>query len=105
MSNTASEETRFCKSCKKTKPHEEFVGMKDLSYVKTCKACREMWKRNDQNRDKERRNELARVCAKKPENIARKKTWENANPEKIEQKYKKIAGQTGYSRYRRVFEA
>ena len=64
-----------------------------------------MWKRNDQNRDKERRNELARVCAKKPENIARKKTWENANPEKIEQKYKKIAGQTGYSRYRRVFEA
>jgi hypothetical protein len=82
-------ETRFCKNCEKTKPLDEFVGAKNKGYVKSCKDCRETWIRNDKNRDKEHRNALAREASKTPENIATKKAWEAANPDKVEQKIKK----------------
>jgi hypothetical protein len=82
-------ETRFCKNCEKTKPLDEFVGAKNKGYVKSCKDCRETWIRNDKNRDKEHRNALARESSKKPERIAVKKAWEEANPDKVEQKIKK----------------
>jgi len=81
--------TRFCKNCEKTKPLDEFVGAKNKGYVKSCKDCRETWIRNDKNRDKEHRNALAREASKKPERIATKKAWEEANPDKVEQKCKK----------------
>ena len=81
--------TRFCKNCEKTKPLDEFVGAKNKGYVKSCKDCREMWIRNDKNRDKEHRNALEREASKNPERIAVKKAWEAANPEKMEQKCKK----------------
>jgi hypothetical protein len=74
-------ETRFCKTCEKPQPLDEFVGTKNKGLVKSCKTCRETWKRNDANRDKEHRNALAREASKKPENIAVKKAWEAANPE------------------------
>ena len=82
-------ETRFCKNCEKTKPLDEFVGVKNKGYVKSCKDCRETWIRNDKTRDKEHRNALAREASKKPERIAVKKAWEEANPDKVEQKIKK----------------
>jgi hypothetical protein len=82
-------QTRFCKNCEKTKPLDEFVGTKNKGYVKSCKDCRETWIRNDKNRDKEHRNALAREASKKPERIAVKKAWEEANPDKVEQKCKK----------------
>lgn len=82
-------ETRLCKSCDKVQPLDEFVGTKNKGFVKSCKTCRETWKRNDAKRDKEQRNELAREAAKKPERIATKKAWEEANPEKVEMKTKK----------------
>lgn len=81
--------TKFCKICEKTQPLDEFVGAKNKGYVKSCKTCRETWIRNDKNRDKEHRNALAREASKKPENIATKKAWEAANPDKVEQKCKK----------------
>ena len=74
-------QTRFCKNCEKTKPLDEFVGTKNKGYVKTCKPCREIWLNNDKKRDKEHRNALERVASKKPERIAVKKAWEEANSE------------------------
>jgi hypothetical protein len=74
-------EIRFCKNCEKTKPLDEFVGTKNKGYVKSCKDCRETWIRNDKNRDKEHRNALEREASKKPERIAVKKAWEDANQE------------------------
>lgn len=71
--------TRFCKNCEKTKPLDEFVGSKNKGYVKSCKDCRETWIRNDKNRDREHRNALEREASKKPERIATKKAWEEAN--------------------------
>ena len=82
-------QTRFCKNCEKTKPLDEFVGVKNKGYVKSCKDCRETWIRNDKNRDKDHRNALEREASKKPERIAVKKAWEEANPDKVEQKCKK----------------
>jgi hypothetical protein len=81
--------TRFCKNCEKTKPLDEFVGAKNKGYVKSCKDCRETWKRNDEKRDKEHRNALEREASKKPERIAVKNAWKEANPDKVEQKVKK----------------
>lgn len=80
---------RVCNSCNKEQSLDEFVGTKNKGYVKSCKTCRETWKRNDEKRDKEHRNALAREASKKPENIATKKAWAEANPEKRDQIYKK----------------
>ena len=81
--------TRLCNSCDKIQPLDEFVGTKNKGLVKSCKTCRETWKRHDANRDKEHRNALDREASKKPERIAVKKAWEDANPDKVEQKCKK----------------
>lgn len=82
-------QTKLCNSCDKIQPLDEFVGTKNKGTVKSCKTCRETWKRNDEKRDKEHRNALAREAEKKPERIAVKKAWEEANPDKVEQKCKK----------------
>lgn len=82
-------QTRLCKSCDIIQPLDEFVGTKNKGHVKSCKTCRETWKRNDAKRDKEHRNALAREAEKKPERIAVKKAWEEANPDKVEMKTKK----------------
>ena len=76
-----TQQTKLCNSCDKIQPLDEFVGTKNKGIVKSCKTCRETWKRNDANRDKEHRNALAREAEKKPERIAVKKAWEQANPE------------------------
>jgi len=89
INRSGIDQTRFCKNCEKTKPLDEFVGAKNKGYVKSCKDCRETWKRNDEKRDKEHRNALEREAAKKPERIAVKKAWEEANPDKVEKKCKK----------------
>jgi hypothetical protein len=82
-------QTKLCNSCDKIQPLDEFVGTKNKGYVKSCKTCRETWKRNDEKHDKEHRNALAREAEKKPERIAVKKAWEAANPDKVELKCKK----------------
>jgi len=89
LADNMDEGTRLCNSCDKIQPLDEFVGTKNKGFVKSCKTCRETWKRNDANRDKDHRNKLAREAEKKPERIAVKKAWEAANPEKVEQKTKK----------------
>ena len=82
-------DVKLCNSCNKQYPLDDFVGTKNKGVVKSCKTCRETWKRNDANRDREHRNALAREAEKKPERIAVKKAWEAANPDKVEQKCKK----------------
>ena len=89
LAENVDEGTRLCNSCDKVQPLDEFVGTKNKGFVKSCKTCRETWKRNDEKRDKEHRNALAREAEKKPERIAVKKAWEAANPDKVEQKTKK----------------
>jgi hypothetical protein len=89
INRSGIDQTRFCKNCEKTKPLDEFVGAKNKGYVKSCKDCRETWIRNDKNRNKEHRNALEREASKKPERIAVKKAWEEANPDKVEKKCKK----------------
>ena len=89
LAENVDEGTRLCNSCDKVQPLDEFVGTKNKGFVKSCKTCRETWKRNDAKRDKEHRNALAREASKNPERIAVKKAWEAANPDKVEQKTKK----------------
>ena len=82
-------DVKLCNSCNKQYPIDDFVGTKNKGIVKSCKTCRETWKRNDANRYREHRNALAREAEKKPERIAVKKAWESVNPDKVEQKCKK----------------
>lgn len=71
-----------CTCCCKVLPIELFVGVKN-NITKHCKNCRDDNKTQDARRDKEHRNELARICDKKPERIAVKKEWKENNYEKV----------------------
>lgn len=73
---------RVCTTCCKEYPIEDFVGIRPNTTTKTCKTCREQNNKQSSKRDKEHRNELARICSKKPEQIARKKAWNENNYEK-----------------------
>jgi len=50
---------------------------------KTCSQCRDEFKRQNEKRDKEHVRELDRINSKKPERVAAKHAWEEANPEKV----------------------
>ena len=85
--------TKTCTVCCKELPMEEFQGERSFKFItKTCKSCRESNKINDKKRDKEHRNELARICAKKPENIIVKQQWAEANYEKVAEKWMNYRG-------------
>lgn len=85
--------TKTCTVCCKELPMEEFQGERSFKLItKTCKSCRGSNKINDKKRDKEHRNELARICAKKPENIIVKQQWVEANYEKVSENWKNYRG-------------
>jgi len=71
-----------CGTCCKEFSCDNFVGEKGES-TKTCKICRTRCQYHDQNRDKKHRNELARISEKKPERLAKKADWKEANYEKV----------------------
>jgi hypothetical protein len=71
-----------CTVCCKTLPIAEFAGIRK-EYTETCRACREQNRIQDQKRDKEHRNEIARVNDAKPERVEVKKQWKEDNYEKV----------------------
>lgn len=79
---TENETTRICTTCCVEFPTEHFCGVRANTLTKTCQACRESNKKQDEKRDKDHRNELERLASKKPERIAKKKEWVEQNHEK-----------------------
>jgi hypothetical protein len=71
-------ETKCCTNCKQNTPTQHFIGNKN-QILKTCIKCRE----RDSRRDKTHRNELARICDKKPERKLVKSKWKEQNYEKV----------------------
>ena len=74
---------RVCTTCCQEYTIDHFQGQRANTTTKTCKTCRENNKKQDSKRDREHRNELARECSKKPEQIARKKEWVENNYDKV----------------------
>lgn len=86
---TEDETSRKCTTCCQEYPIDQFQGLRVNTLTKTCQKCRESNKINDSRRDKEHRNELARICSKKPEQIARKKEWVENNYDKCVEAWQK----------------
>lgn len=74
--------TKKCSKCNKEKEMTCFQGKKG-EITKTCDICRENNKKQDEKRDKEHKNAVARVSASKPERKAVKKAWAENNHEKV----------------------
>jgi hypothetical protein len=72
---------KSCTVCCKVLPIAMFAGVKGVT--KTCQTCRDNNKKQDANRDKEHRNEVARKNEAKPECKAVKQTWRDNNYEKV----------------------
>jgi len=70
-----------CTVCCKVLPMAMFAGVKGVT--KTCQTCRDNNKKQDTNRDKEHRNEVARKNEAKPECKAVKQAWRENNYEKV----------------------
>lgn len=73
---------QICTTCCKTLDEEQFIGHNDVQ-TKTCASCRESNRLQDMKRDKEHRNELARIAEQKPERKAVKQQWNENNYEKV----------------------
>ena len=73
---------KVCPTCCKILPLERFVGLRSATTV-TCDSCRESNKIQDAKRDKNHRNEIARVNDAKPERIIVKQQWKDNNYEKV----------------------
>ena len=73
---------QICTTCCKTLDEEQFVGH-NAERTKTCASCREANHIQDMKRDKEHRNELARIAEQKPERKAVKQEWNENNYEKV----------------------
>jgi len=73
---------QICTTCCKTLDEEQFIGHNDVQ-TKTCASCREANRLQDMKRDKEHRNELARIAEQKPERKAVKQQWNENNYEKV----------------------
>ena len=73
---------QVCSTCCKEFENSLFIGVNGGT-TKTCKNCRDSNRTQDQKRDKEHCNELHRITDKKPERIAKKTEWKEANYEKI----------------------
>jgi hypothetical protein len=71
-----------CTTCRKTLEEEQFIGHNAVQ-TKTCASCREANRIQDMKRDKEHRNELARIAEQKPERKAVKQEWNENNYEKV----------------------
>ena len=80
---TASEPNKqICTTCCKTLDEEQFIGH-NAERTKTCASCRDANRIQDMKRDKEHRNELARISEQKPERKAVKQEWNENNYEKV----------------------
>lgn len=66
-----------CSVCCKFKP------MDNYSDTKTCKSCRDEFKKQDAKRDKEHVRELERIASQKPERKAVKNEWKENNYDKV----------------------
>jgi len=73
---------RLCPTCIQYYAVSEFIGVKGTP-TKTCKKCREQNKKADANRDKEHRNALDRVAARRPGRQATKQDWAKFNHDKM----------------------
>lgn len=71
-----------CTVCCKILPIEEFRGIR-REITATCRSCRDDNKVQDMRRDREHRNEIARVNEAKPERVEVKKQWREDNYEKV----------------------
>ncbi len=71
----------ICTVCCKSQPEDLYIGIH--GNTKTCKSCRDSFKRADEKRDKEHINELARVNSQKPERKEVKKEWRENNADKV----------------------
>lgn len=71
-----------CTVCCKILPIEEFRGIR-REITSTCRSCRDDNKVQDMRRDREHRNEIARVNDAKPERVEVKKQWREDNYEKV----------------------
>jgi hypothetical protein len=77
-----TETEKQCSNCCKMFPLEHYKGLKKDDN-KMCQDCRAYCKKQDEKRDKEHINELARKNEKKPERREVKKQWVENNPEKV----------------------
>jgi len=84
--NVENNSLKTCTTCCKSLPMEQFIGDKQ-QITKTCFHCREQNKIQDEKRDREHRNELARINDAKPERIEVKKQWIDNNYEKVALKW------------------
>ena len=73
---------KTCTTCCKVLPLEQFAGMRTAITI-TCQSCRDANKTQDANRDREHRNEVARVNDSKPERVLVKQEWKENNYEKV----------------------
>jgi hypothetical protein len=73
---------QICTTCCKTLDEEQFIGHNAVQ-TKTCSSCREANRIQDMKRDKEHRNELARIAEQKPERKAVKQEWHENNYDKV----------------------
>ena len=73
---------KICTTCCKVLPLEQFAGMR-TAVTTTCQSCRDANKTQDAKRDKEHRNEIARLNDSKPERILVKQEWKENNYEKV----------------------
>lgn len=80
--NKKTDTHQTCSTCCKEFENNLFIGVNG-GFTKSCKNCRDYNRIQDQKRDKEHCNELNRIAAKKPERIAKKAEWKEANYEKI----------------------
>lgn len=71
---------KSCSVCCKSHPESEYIGLK--GETKTCRECRDGFKRADDKRYNEHVKELARENAQKPERQEVKKEWRENNKEK-----------------------
>lgn len=81
--NLVKTETRKqCSNCCKMFPLEHYKGLIN-DETKMCKDCREYCKKQDEKRNKEHVNELARKNEKKPQRQEVKQQWREENYEKV----------------------
>lgn len=83
---TITTETKTCTNCCKIYPIDHFKGQRQ-TITKCCINCREGFKKNDKNRDKEHRNEIARKNEAKPERKAVKAKWTEDNYDKAAKRW------------------
>ena len=72
---------KTCSVCCKKQEESEFIGLH--GETKTCRDCRDAFKRADEKRDNEHVKELARENSQKPERKEVKKEWRENNKDKV----------------------